>query len=84
MVSLAYIRIGLFPGFGGTWLNPRMLGSIGKAAEILFIGDFLKADEARRLGFPNKLVPQEDLEQVTMDMVQNIAAGPPSPCACPS
>lgn len=35
------------------------------------------AEEAHRLGFLNGLVPQEDLEQVTMDMAGKIAAGPP-------
>ena len=74
---VAYVRIGLFPGFGGTWLYPRMLGSIGKAAELLFTGDFLEAEEAYRLGFLNKLVPQEDLEKVTLEMAEKIACGPP-------
>lgn len=74
---VAYVRIGLFPGFEGTWLYPRMLGSIGKAAELLFTNDFLESDEAHRLGFLNKLVPQEDLEKVTMEMARKIASGPP-------
>jgi len=74
---VAYVRIGLFPGFGGTWLYPRMLGSIGKAAEMLFTGDFLEAEEAYRLGFLNKLVPEEDLESATSEMAKKIAAGPP-------
>ena len=74
---VAYIRIGLFPGFGGTWLYPRMLGSMGKAAELLFTGDFLEAEDAHRLGFLNKLVPEEELETVTLDMARKIAAGPP-------
>ena len=74
---VAYVRIGLFPGFGGTWLYPRMLGSIGKAAEMLFTGDFLEAEEAYRLGFLNKLVPEEELEAVTMEMAAKIAKGPP-------
>ena len=74
---VAYVRIGLFPGFGGTWLYPRMLGSIGKAAELLFTGDFLESEEAYRLGFLNKLVPQEDLEKITMGMAEKIASGPP-------
>ena len=73
----AYVRIGLFPGFGGTWLYPRALGSMGKAAEMLFTGDFLEAEEAYRLGFLNKLVPQEDLEKVTLELARKIAAGPP-------
>jgi enoyl-CoA hydratase/carnithine racemase len=64
---VAYIRIGLFPGFGGTWLYPRMLGSIGKAAEMLFTGDYMEAEEAYRLGFLNKLVPEDELEATTME-----------------
>ena len=74
---VAYIRVGLFPGFGGTWLYPRTLGSMGKAAELLFTGDFLEADEAYRLGFLNRLVEVEDLESTTMEMAKKIAAGPP-------
>jgi enoyl-CoA hydratase/carnithine racemase len=74
---VAYVRIGLFPGFGGTWLYPRALGSIGKAAELLFTGDFMEAEEAHRLGFLNRMVPEEDLESVTMEMARKIADGPP-------
>jgi enoyl-CoA hydratase/carnithine racemase len=74
---VAYVRIGLFPGFGGTWLYPRMLGSIGKAAEMLFTGDFLEAEEAYRLGFLNKLVSEEELENTTREMARKIASGPP-------
>ncbi|HCP22597.1 MAG TPA: enoyl-CoA hydratase [Dehalococcoidia bacterium] len=74
---VAYVRVGLFPGFGGTWLYPRTLGSMGKAAELLFTGDFLEADEAHRLGFLNHLVEGDDLESTTMEMARKIAAGPP-------
>ena len=73
----AYVRIGLFPGFGGTWLYPRTLGSLGRAAEMLFTGDFLEADEAYRLGFLNRLVDEEELEAATISMAERIAAGPP-------
>ena len=74
---VAYVKIGLFPGFGGTWLYPRTLGSMGKAAEMLFTGDFMEADEAYRLGFLNRLVAEDELESTTMEMARKIAAGPP-------
>ncbi len=74
---VAYVKIGLFPGFGGTWLYPRTLGSMGKAAEMLFTGDFMEADEAYRLGFLNRLVDEDQLEATTMEMARKIAAGPP-------
>ena len=73
----SYVRIGLFPGFGGTWLYPRTLGSLGRAAEMLFTGDFLEADEAYRLGFLNRLVDEDGLEAATVTLAQRIAAGPP-------
>ena len=73
----AYVRIGLFPGFGGTWLYPRTIGSLGRAAEMLFTGDFLEADEAYRLAFLIRLVDEADLEATTIAMAERIAAGPP-------
>ena len=74
---VAYVRIGLFPGFGGTWLYPRALGSMGKAAELMFTGDFMEADEGYRLGFLNRLVNEDELESTTMEMARKIATGPP-------
>ncbi len=72
----AYIRIGLFPGWGGTWLYPRVMG-LAKAAEMVFTGDFMEADEAYRVGMLNKLVPEEELEPATMEMARKVANGPP-------
>ncbi len=73
---VAFTRIGLFPGWGGTWLYARIIG-IPKAAELLFTGDFLEAKEAERLGLLNKLVPASELEKETMSLARRIANGPP-------
>ena len=72
----AYIRIGAFSGLGGTWLLPRLAG-IPKAAELLFTGDFLEAEDALRIGLLNKLVPSEKLEEEGMALAGKIASGPP-------
>jgi len=72
----AYIRIGAFSGLGGTWLLPRLVG-IPKAAELLFTGDFLDAEEAYHLGLLNKLVPSEKLQEEGMAFARKIALGPP-------
>jgi enoyl-CoA hydratase/carnithine racemase len=72
----AFVRIGLFPGFGGTWLYPRIIG-IPKAAEMLFTGDFMEANDAERFGLLNKLVPAAELEKETMNLARRIANGPP-------
>jgi len=74
---VAFVRIGLFPGYGGTWLYPRMLGSIPKAAELLFTGDWLEAEAAYRMDFLNRFVSRDSLEDETMALAQRIAEGPP-------
>jgi len=72
----AFVRIGLFPGFGGTWLYPRVMG-LGKALEYLFTGDFIEAEEAEKIGVLNRQVPADELEKETMALARKIADGPP-------
>jgi len=72
----AFIRIGLFPGWGGTWLYPRIMG-VGKALEFLFTGDYLEAQEAEKTGVLNKLAKADELIATTMTLAQKIANGPP-------
>ncbi len=72
----AFVRIGLFPGFGGTWLYPRIMG-LGKALEFLYTGDFMEAPEAEKLGVLNHLVSAAELEKQTMALATKIANGPP-------
>ena len=74
--QVAYTRIGLSPGWGGTWLLPKIVG-IGKAAELIFTGNFMEAKEAEKVGLLNKLVPSEDLDEETMTLAHTIANGPP-------
>lgn len=70
-----FVRIGLIPGAGGTWLYTRLMG-LGRGLEFLFTGDFLKAEEAYRIGVLNKLVPAAELEKETMKLARKIAKGP--------
>ena len=37
---------------------------------MLFTGDYMEAEEAYRLGFLNKLVPEDELEATTMEMAR--------------
>jgi 2-(1,2-epoxy-1,2-dihydrophenyl)acetyl-CoA isomerase len=72
----ALARIGLFPGTGGCWFLPRMVGT-SKAAEMVFTGDPIGAQEACQWGLLSQLVPHEDLYARTMKLARRIAAGPP-------
>ena len=72
----AYFHVGLFPGYGGTWLYPRLLGS-AKAAEMMFTGNFMEIDEAKDLGFLNDVVSEDELLNTAEKMARRIASGPP-------
>ena len=47
-----------------------------KAKELLFTGDWVTAEEARRLGMVNHVVPAADLRPFTMSMAGRIAQRP--------
>ncbi|MDA1279014.1 MAG: enoyl-CoA hydratase [Chloroflexi bacterium] len=72
----AYVHVGLFPGYGGTWLYPRLLGS-AKAAELMYVGEYLEVEEAERLGFVNRVTTAESLLETAEAMARKIASGPP-------
>ncbi|MEK7381213.1 MAG: enoyl-CoA hydratase/isomerase family protein, partial [Gemmatimonadota bacterium] len=54
--GLPEIKIGAFPGGGGTQRLPRLIGA-SKAKEIIFTGDPITAEEALSLGLVVKTVP---------------------------
>ena len=55
-IGLPEIKLGLFPGAGGTQRLPRLVGE-AKAKEIMFTGEPITAEEALKIGLVNKVVP---------------------------
>lgn len=53
--QLSFVKIGLIPDVGATWLLPRLVG-IGRANELALSGRDLPADEAFSWGLVNKVV----------------------------
>jgi enoyl-CoA hydratase/carnithine racemase len=72
----AFVKRGIVPESGGTWLLPRMLGW-AKAAEIIFTGRTLLADECLSLGLVNRVVPDEEVATAALDLAREIAANAP-------
>jgi len=54
-----FIRVGLIPDGGGTYLLPRLLG-LGRAMEWMFSGRDIPAEEALELGLANQVLPAEN------------------------
>lgn len=71
----AFIKIGLVPDTGGTYLLPRLVG-MARAAELFFSGDFIDAVEAERLGMINRAVPDEALREETLNYALKLASAP--------
>jgi enoyl-CoA hydratase len=55
--------------------HPWVLGPRA-AKEMLFTGERFSAERARELGMVNRVVPREDLADVTLAMAERIAAMP--------
>ena len=57
----SFINIGLSAGeMGSSYLLPRLVG-MSQAAEILYTGRKVFADEAKEIGLVNRIVPKEEL-----------------------
>jgi 2-(1,2-epoxy-1,2-dihydrophenyl)acetyl-CoA isomerase len=73
--SVAFIKIGLMPDAGVSFFLPRVVG-LGRAMEMSMLGDAVDADEARRIGLVNRVVPDEELEGETAALAGRLAAMP--------
>ncbi len=75
-LAAAFTSRGVLPESGGTWILPRLLGW-SKAAEIIFTGRTLLADECLELGLVSHVVPAEDVGDAAHKLAAEIAANAP-------
>src|SRR5262249_41108040 len=60
---------------GAAFLLPRVVG-LGRAAELLMLGDTIDAPTAERWGLLNKVVPSEELAASAQVIAERLARGP--------
>lgn len=75
-LGLPEVKLGIIPGYGGTFRLPRVVGR-GRALEIMLTGEMINAQEAYRIGLVNQVVPQANLLETAHAMAQKIAANGP-------
>lgn len=71
----AFVRIGLSPDCGGSFLLPRAIGD-KLAAEMFMTGETISAERAKEIGMINRVVPLEMLEQESLVLAKKLALAP--------
>lgn len=72
-----FIRVGLIPDGGGTYLLPRLVGT-GRALEMLFTGRDVDADEAVRIGLANHVFEQATFMDKVLEMATTMSRQAPN------
>ncbi|KUJ78174.1 enoyl-CoA hydratase [Ruegeria marisrubri] len=74
--AFLFTRVGLAGcDMGACAILPRIIGQ-GRAAELLYTGRSMSAEEGERWGFFNRIVPGEDLETAARDLARRLVQGP--------
>jgi enoyl-CoA hydratase/carnithine racemase len=71
-----FLRIGLVPGDGGSWILPRTIGH-ARAAELFFTGDTIDAQTALAWGLISRVVQAATLMDEARALAAKIARQPP-------
>jgi enoyl-CoA hydratase len=66
-------RVGATVTNGGTYYLPRIVG-LGRAKEMVLTAELIDAQEAYRIGYANKVVPLEKLDEEALNMARKIAS----------
>ncbi len=76
----SFIKIGLGPDWGGSYVLPRIVGP-DRAKELLLTGRTVGAQEALELGLLHQLVEPGELQAATTKIAEQLAAAPPTAIA---
>lgn len=74
--AFLFSRVGLTGAdMGAGYLLPKVVG-LGRAFELLLLGDTIDAATAERYGLVNRVVPRDEVMNATMEWARRLASGP--------
>jgi enoyl-CoA hydratase/carnithine racemase len=74
--GVTFLKVGIIPGDGGTWILPRIIG-MSRAAELFYTGKVIKAEQAADWGMISAVHEPEVLMDEARAMAKEIAQQPP-------
>ncbi|MDB5715697.1 MAG: enoyl-CoA hydratase/isomerase family protein [Sphingomonadales bacterium] len=69
----SWIKLGIMPPLGGLFLLPRLVG-LGRASQMVLLGQAVKAAEAERIGLAGEVVAFDDLQTRGLAFAGELAA----------
>lgn len=76
MFQESWIKLGIMPPLGGTFLLPRIVGA-GRAADMCLRGTAVRANEAVQIGLISEVVPRDKLQQRGRELALELAQAAP-------
>ena len=74
--GVTFLKLGIIPGDGGTWILPRVIGQ-ARAAELFYTGDVIDAATALSWGLVSRVARHETLLDEARELAQRVASQPP-------
>jgi enoyl-CoA hydratase/carnithine racemase len=79
--AFLFTRVGLSGAdMGSAYLLPRLIG-LGRAMELLMLGDTVTADQAMAIGLATRVVDDRELATTSAELARKLADGPRQACA---
>ncbi|HWF00692.1 MAG TPA: enoyl-CoA hydratase/isomerase family protein [Caulobacteraceae bacterium] len=75
-MAAAFTKRGILPESGGTWFLPRLIGW-SMAAELVFTGRTLTAEQCLEMGLASRVVDPGSLMEEALSLAREIAANAP-------
>jgi len=76
-VGLPEVKLGIIPGYGGTYRLPRIIG-VGRALEYMLTGKLMNAQEALQFGFANHVKPFGEILEFSHSLLDSILCNSPT------
>jgi enoyl-CoA hydratase len=75
-LGMTFVKLGIHPGMAATWNLPRLIGP-ARAADLLYTGRVIDAEEALEMGLVSRVAGDDDFPAVVDELALEISANGP-------